>query len=53
LLLSDQIGIHSLAVDAIDDEAAKFYEHFGFIRFVQQPSKLFIPITTVRKARGS
>ncbi len=53
LLLSDQIGIHSLAVDAIDDEAAKFYEHFGFVRFAQQPNKLFIPISVIRQAAGS
>jgi GNAT superfamily N-acetyltransferase len=53
LLLADQIGIHSVTVDAIDDEAAKFYEHFGFTRFPEQPDKLFIPISAIRQAAGA
>ncbi|MBA4063905.1 MAG: N-acetyltransferase [Isosphaera sp.] len=52
LLLADQIGIHSLVVDAIDDEAARFYEHYGFTRFPDQPGKLFIPLAVVRQAAG-
>ena len=50
LLLADQIGIHSVTVDAIDDEAAKFYEHFGFTRFPEQPSKLFLPISVIEQS---
>jgi GNAT superfamily N-acetyltransferase len=50
LLLADQIGIHSLIVDAIDDEAARFYEHFGFTRLPDQPAKLFISMAVVRQA---
>lgn len=53
LLLADQIGLHSVVVDAIDDEAAKFYEHFGFTRFSGQPDKLFIPISVIRQAAGA
>jgi predicted GNAT family N-acyltransferase len=50
LLLADQIGIHSVTVDAIDDEAAHFYEHFGFTRFTDQPSKLFLPISVIKQS---
>jgi GNAT superfamily N-acetyltransferase len=50
LLLADQIGIHSVTVDAIDDEAARFYEYFGFTRFTEQPSKLFLPISVIRQS---
>lgn len=50
LSLADQIGIHSLTVDAIDDDAAKFYEHFGFTQFPGQPDKLFIPLALIRQA---
>jgi GNAT superfamily N-acetyltransferase len=53
LLLADQIGMHSLTVDAIDDEAAKFYEHFGFTRFTGQPDKLFLPLAVIRKAESA
>ncbi|MBY0460440.1 MAG: GNAT family N-acetyltransferase [Gemmataceae bacterium] len=50
LRLADQIGIHAVTVDAIDDEAARFYEHFGFIRFPEQMSKLFLPISAIKQA---
>ncbi|QJW96836.1 GNAT family N-acetyltransferase [Frigoriglobus tundricola] len=50
LLLADQIGIHSVTVDAIDDEAARFYEHFGFTCFPEQPSKLFLPISVIKQS---
>ena len=53
LQLADQIGIHSVTVDAIDDEAAKFYEHFGFTRFPEQPSKLFLPISVIKQSTAS
>jgi GNAT superfamily N-acetyltransferase len=53
LLLADQIGIHLVKVDAIDDDAAKFYEHFGFTRFPEQPDQLFIPISVIRQAVGT
>lgn len=52
LLLADQIGIHSVVVDALDDEAAGFYEHFGFTRFLQQPSTLFLPISVIKQHVG-
>jgi GNAT superfamily N-acetyltransferase len=53
LSLADQLGIHSVKVDAIDDDAAKFYEHFGFTRFPEQPEQLFIPISVIRQAAGT
>jgi len=52
LQLADQIGIHAVTVDAIDEQAAKFYEHFGFARFLNQTDKLFIPLDTIRQAVG-
>jgi GNAT superfamily N-acetyltransferase len=53
LLLADQIGIHSVAVDVIDDEAARFYEHFGFTRFSEQRSKLFLPISVIKQSQAA
>jgi GNAT superfamily N-acetyltransferase len=37
----------AMLVDAIDDEAARFYEHYGFTRFLDRPSRLFLPMSTV------
>ncbi len=49
LSIADAIGVYLLVVDAIDEEAAEFYERFGFARFGDQPDRLFISIETLRK----
>lgn len=48
LLISNQIGINAVIVDAKDDNATKFYQHYGFISFPSNPRKLFLPINTIR-----
>lgn len=48
--LSDQIGIHAVFVEAVDEEAVRFYERFGFIPLKDQPDKLFLRIDTARAA---
>jgi predicted N-acetyltransferase YhbS len=48
--LSDQIGIHAVFVEAIDDEAVRFYERFGFVPLRDQPDKLFLRIDVARNA---
>jgi hypothetical protein len=48
LLISDQIGINVVVVDAKDDKAAKFYQRYEFIEFPSNKLKLFLPINTVR-----
>lgn len=50
LAAAESVGIHLLIVDAIDDEAAAFYERFGFSRFADQPDRLYLPVETVRKS---
>jgi GNAT superfamily N-acetyltransferase len=37
------IGAYALIVDALDEQAKKFYEHFGFIPFQDIPLKLYLP----------
>lgn len=44
LAVSEQIGIHALLVDAIDDDARKFYEHFGFTLFQTKEHRLFLQL---------
>lgn len=49
LQVSNQIGIVAVIVDAKDDNAAKFYEHFGFIKLQENSHRLFLPISTIQK----
>jgi hypothetical protein len=39
--------IAAVVVDAIDDQARRFYQHFGFILFPDHPARLFLPMKTV------
>lgn len=39
-----QVGIHALFVDAKDERAAKFYRHFGFQSFPDQPLTLALKL---------
>ena len=47
---ADFIGIAGMFVDAKDEEAAEFYQKFGFVPLPSQPLTLFLPIETVRQA---
>ena len=40
------IGAYALVVDAKDEPAAAFYRHHGFVPFLRQPRRLFLPIAT-------
>ena len=44
---SSQIAAAAVVVDAIDEQAARFYRHFGFAPFPDKPTRLFIPMKTV------
>ena len=49
LMLSEDVGAVAVQVDAKDDQAAAFYQHFGFIPFVDAPMRLFMPMSEVAK----
>jgi len=49
--LSGKIGIRAVEVDAIDGQAKKFYEKFGFLALRDDPHHLFLPIHTIRKLK--
>lgn len=51
--LSGHIGLHVVTVDAIDEEAVRFYERMGFTRFRDQPDKLFIPVSAIQSGLSS
>ena len=46
--LADQLGIHAVEVDAIDQQAKAFYEKFGFVPLLDNELHLFLPIATIR-----
>ncbi|ALG84186.1 GNAT family N-acetyltransferase [Gordonia phthalatica] len=43
-------GGRLIVVDAIDDEAARFYERFGFIRVTHRPRRLVMKVATAAAA---
>jgi GNAT superfamily N-acetyltransferase len=47
--LAAKIGIRLIIVDAIDQRARDFYVHFKFTEFLDEPGRLFMPISVVRK----
>lgn len=50
---SSQIAAMAVVVDAIDEKAAGFYRHFGFIDFPDKPGRLFLPMKTIDALFGS
>lgn len=46
--LADQLGIHAVEVDAIDQQAKAFYEKYGFTPLLDAQVHLFLPITTIK-----
>lgn len=45
-ILRSDIGAHFLVVDALDDQAALFYQHHGMRRVPDMEHRLFIPLAT-------
>lgn len=45
--VSEKLGVFAVVVDALDEEAKQFYEHFGFTPLLNQPMCLFLPISTI------
>jgi GNAT superfamily N-acetyltransferase len=51
--ISEHIGIHAVEVHAIDDQAKRFYEKYGFVPLLDSQSHLYLPIATIRQATES
>jgi GNAT superfamily N-acetyltransferase len=48
--LAEQLGIHAVEVDALDEPAKAFYEKFGFVGLQDHPLHLHLPVATIRDA---
>lgn len=44
---SSEMAIFAVKVDAIDEEAKRFYIHYGFIPFQNQELSLLLPMSTI------
>lgn len=47
--VTKEMAAYAVVVEAIDDDAVSFYEHYGFLRFSDIPNKLFLPMKTVEQ----
>jgi GNAT superfamily N-acetyltransferase len=47
LSASGVVGMYALVVDAKNEQAREFYQHFGFISLVDFPMRLFLPMDTI------
>jgi ribosomal protein S18 acetylase RimI-like enzyme len=47
LAVSEQIAIHAMVVDAINDKAKSFYERFGFTPLCNDRPRLFLPLKSI------
>jgi hypothetical protein len=42
--VSDEIAIYAMVVDAIDEQAARFYQQYGFLSLSLDSKRLFLPL---------
>ncbi len=52
LSLAEQLGVHAVEVDAIDQAAKTFYEKYGFVQLQDHPLHLYLAIATIANAFG-
>ncbi len=45
-----EVGGVALAIDAKDENAARWYERFGALPLLDDPLKLILPLTTIAEA---
>ena len=45
--LQSEIASMAVVVEAKDEDARSFYEHYDFIRFPDFPNRLFLPMTAI------
>ncbi|MEX0958498.1 MAG: GNAT family N-acetyltransferase [Burkholderiales bacterium] len=48
--IAGEVGIAAIVVDAKDDQSVKFYRHYGFLPFPDDPQRLLLPVSTAQAA---
>lgn len=46
--LSKELGIHAIEVDAMDDDAKRFYQKYGFVSLLDDARHLVLPLKTIK-----
>ncbi|MBD2580631.1 GNAT family N-acetyltransferase [Oscillatoria sp. FACHB-1406] len=46
---SQQVASLAVIVDALNEKAASFYRKYGFISFVREPMKLYLPMKSIEE----
>jgi GNAT superfamily N-acetyltransferase len=46
---AEHVAAHAVLLDAIDDDAKRFYERYGFLELTDNPLHLFLPMASVRQ----
>lgn len=49
LIISEQVGVRAVEVNAIDEAARRFYLKFGFHEMLDDERHLFLPLHEIRK----
>ena len=52
LRLRENLGTMALIVDAKDDSARSFYEHYDFRRLLDHPYRLYLPMSLIAELLG-
>lgn len=47
--VSEQLGVHAVVVDALNDTARAFYLKYGFSELLDDPLHLFLPVRKIRQ----
>lgn len=50
---SEALAVYAVVVDAKDERAQAFYEHFGFIRLPATERSLFYPVAAIERLIGA
>jgi GNAT superfamily N-acetyltransferase len=48
-LASETLAVHAIIVDALNDSAVAFYRKFGFVAFIEEDRRLFLPMSTIQR----
>lgn len=46
---AEDVAAHAVVLHAIDEDAKRFYERYGFLELTDDPLHLFLPMDTVRQ----
>jgi GNAT superfamily N-acetyltransferase len=47
LAASEQVAVYAMVVDAKNDDARRFYRAYGFLPLVDQPMRLYLPLSSL------